>query len=273
MNLFRSVRLVVAALAIGTLVLTTACEDKTKKQIEDLTLEINQLDSARTATEAELDKSLQEKESILAQAESDKKAISDLTERLRAANAGVTAAQAKTNQLLAQLNEWKGKAEKLAEENTALKAQIEGLTARVAQAEQRAAAAEERAAAVEAKYAQLLATVNKTYYVSAFDVKGIRGTETDSKNRILPSADKLVFSVTIGKPEGSTAGAGVQLTVSVFGPDGKPFAQSGMTLTETGGTAEVDVKGQKLDLKKGRYTVALTEGGTKKYEGFFLVER
>ncbi len=273
MKLFR-IRSLLVALAVS--LVAVSCKDKAAeamKQVEQLQSEIKQIDSTKIQLETRMDSLSKDKENLVAELTKSKASGAEIAKRLAASNAALFTVKKQNAELLKQLDFWKNRADSLAKANEALKAQVAELTQRVNDAETRVAAAENRAVEADRKYQELLATMGKTYFVSKLDVVGVRSGAEDKKERIMTNAQQLKFSIVIGRPAGQAAAAETQVKLKVNYPGGSVFFEEAITVKNDNATFELDVKGRKMDLKKGRYDVELYDANdnSKKYNGFFIV--
>lgn len=264
------------SLLLAGAMMLTSCDDKAKKlqeQVDALTAEIDQIDSQKKAVEAQFDSISSEKEKLAEEAFAAKAFGEEQLSKLRNANQALVGARNANARLQADLDNWKKRADSLASENAELKAKVNDLNAKLAASEERAAAAERRAEAAEIKVLELQAKLGKTYFVSALNVEGTNDKgEKYSKERIKPGTDVLVLSVTLGRPEGQTASA-TSLSVTITDTKGANWWTGSINTTNDAGSVSIDVKGGKLDLNKGKYTILLKDSkdGTVKYNGFFTV--
>ena len=273
MKLFR-IRSLLLALAIS--LVAVSCKDKAAeamKQVEQLQSEIKQIDSTKNQLETRMDSLSKDKENLVSELTKSKASGAEIAKRLAASNAALFTVKKQNAELLKQLDFWKNRADSLAKANEALKAQVAELTQRLTDAETRVAAAENRAVEADRKYQELLATMGKTYFVSKFDVIGVRGGDEDKKERIRTSAQQLKFMIVLGRPAGQAAAAETQVKVKVNYPDGSLFFDEGITVKNDNETYVLDVKGRKMDLRKGRYNIEVhdVKDNAKKFDGFFIV--
>lgn len=251
-----------------------ACNGKEKEQlaqIEQLTTEIKQIEDAKTSVETALDSLTKDRENMVAELSAAKQSTAENLDKLRAANAAYANAKSQNAKLLAQVNAWRGRADSLAKINEQLAAKVGELTKRAEEAEARATAAESKLEAAEAKVRELEASLNKNYYVSSLDIKGYRGGEEQSADKIKSSAQELKITVNVVKPSAKTGE--VKLTVKVLELDGTLFYQEALSVPGTSATLVIDVKGKNLDLDKGRHTIEVLDAndGTVKLRSFFYV--
>lgn len=266
-----------APLVLAAAVLVAGCgKSKEEQQIEALTLEIQQIEDSKNTLQTQLDSVSRERERILAENDSNKVDIERLTSQLSTANAAAATSKRLVNQLQQQVNQWRSRAEALAKENAQLKDRIAGLTTRVEEAESRAAAAEARAEELQARLNGLQSNVvEKSYYVQKIDVRGFNGNKEFSRERIKSNADRLIVDITISRPAAPAPDLGpLDFTIQVANPKGGNFYTGDFTVTGTNQAITIDVKGQKLDLDKGRHNVRIIDkkDGSVKFESFFLVQ-
>jgi predicted nucleic acid-binding Zn-ribbon protein len=260
----------IALVAVGLV----GCDDKEKKQlqqIEELTTEIKQIEAAKTSVEGTLDSLTRDRETMVAELTASKTSATDLTNKLRATNSAYASAKAQNVKLLNEVKAWRTKADSLAKQNEKLAAQVTDLTKRLEDAEGRAVAAETKLEVAEGKIREYEALLTKNYYVSSLDIKGFRGGEEQSADKIKSSAQELRVSVNVVKPNPKTGE--VKLTVKVIQLDGKVFYQDVLAVPGTSATLSIDIKGKKLDLDKGRHTVEVLDAadGSLKLRSFFYV--
>lgn len=265
-----------AWVAVFALVLV-ACgpskEEIQKKQIDQLTAEMKQIDDAKSKLEVRMDSLAKDKESVVAELSKSKASVTDMVAKLRAANAGIIQAKKENAELLKQVDMWRNKADSLAKVNAALQQQVAELTKRAQEAEAKVAAAEQRAADAEAKVREYEALISNSYFVSKLDIQGVRGNEKDKKEQIRTNAQQLIFNIALSRPKGGKPAAETKLRMLINYPDNSLFFDEEVVVKNDNGSYTLDVKGRKMDLRKGRYDVKMFDMGdkTEKFEGFFIV--
>jgi DNA repair exonuclease SbcCD ATPase subunit len=264
-----------ALIAVAMVACGPSKEEIQKKQIDELTAEMKQIDDAKAKLEGRMDSLAKDKEALVADLSKSKASVADMVTRLRAANAGIIQAKKENADLLKQVDMWRNKADSLAKVNAALQQQVADLTKRAQEAEAKVAAAEQRAADAEAKVREYEAMMANTYFVSKLDIVGVRGNEKDKKEQIRTNAQQLVFNITLARPKGGKAAAETKLQLSIKYPDNSTFLDEQITVKNDNDTYTLDVKGRKMDLRKGRYDVTMKDSGdnTTKFDGFFIVTR
>lgn len=246
--------------------------EQKQKQIDELRVEINQIDSSKSVVEARLDSVVTEKQKVVQEFEQKRADANKYLEQLRAANASVATQKRENERLSQELVKWKDKAEQLARENEQLKTQVAELSTRATKAEQRAFQAEEKLSVAEARIAELEAKIGKTYFVSKLEIEGYRKDEKLKRDAITRKATMLRVMVKIGRPEGVTDAKIPSLKLNIRNPNGGTWYSEPITLTNNDAVT-VDIQTENRPLKdKGRYVVGVYEGTAAKLETSFQVQ-
>lgn len=269
-------RLQPAFTAIAVALVMVACgpskEEIQKKQIDELTAELKQLDDNNAKLETRMDSLIKEKQTLAEQLAKEKNNTA-LKDKLAATNNAIAAVKAENAKLVAELDKFKTKSDSLGKANAALAEQVKALTARAEEAETKLAAAEQRAADLDMQLQSATATINKTYAVSRFEVIGQRKGEEDKKGKIRTNADELRFVISLTRPQGVKAVAETKMVLYVTYPDGSMFYKEPCNIKNDADSHVIPVKERKMDLRKGKYNVQLMDAADNsvKYQGSFLI--
>jgi DNA repair exonuclease SbcCD ATPase subunit len=263
-------------MAVAMALVVVACgpskEEIQKKQIDELTAELKQLDDNNNKLESRMDSLIKDKQTLTEQL-AKAKDNTELKNKLAATNAAITAVKAENAKLASELDKFKMKSDSLGKANAALAEQVKALTARAEEAETKLAAAEQRAADLDTQLQTATATINKTYAVSKFEVIGQRKGEEDKKGKIRTNADELRFVINLTRPAGAKATPETKMVLHVTYPDGSMFYKEACNIKNDADSHVIPVKERKMDLRKGKYAVKLMDAADNsvKYEGSFLV--
>ena len=245
-------------------------EELQKKQIDELTSEIQSLDKMNASLESRMDSVVKEKQALAEQLAKDKN-NPELKNKLAAANQAIAAIKAENVSLRKQVEAWQTKADTLAKKNEALQAKVSELGKKLEEAEVKFMASEQKAADLDNQLRTITETNAKTFFVSKFDITGVRKGEEDKKEKIRTNAEELHFRINLSRPKGAPVAAKTTVRMLINYPDGSLFFDEAVVVKNDAEHYVLPVKQKKMDLRKGKYTVKLYDGKNQVYDSFFLI--